>query len=1562
MERGANMNDQDKIYLELGANDKLTPIIDKILKDSEKLQENFDNFKKITIKDITLKADGALTAIKNQIQESLNAEPFTISIAPDVDTSRVMDAARAIIEAQNKIMSAAKGATVEVDTSGTSSPGTEGTNTANTRAARENAEAVLQQAKSYEELRAQVDAVLGSLEKNTSTIVEERNAISLIDKEMKVINRDVEKQGNMTDNQRKRLEQLTAAREKHKQTLQSSIQSLRNDIKLAQAADGSMNELNQSLGRMRMAYRAMTEEQRNSDFGKELLASIQKADAKIKELDATIGNHQRNVGNYLGRSYNGLNMSLQQIIRELPNASMGFGMFTLAISNNIPILADQIKMAKEAAKAQKEMGQETTPVWKQLMKSFFSWQTALILGVTLLTVYGKEIGEWAKQLFTGQRAAISTADATEKLNEALEKSDGKFSDNAMSIKKLASEWKELKSEAEKTAWIEANQSAFDQMGLSIRDVTTAERAFVEYTPAVIEALKSRARAEAARELAKEKYKEAFLKREKAKNEEKKGVSLTDRIAGSMAQISTTGTGNFSANKPGASANDVAKGRFEQRVKSLNDEADTLEKEIDVYYNIAQLEDEKAKAELKRLGIYKEQGKTAKEQLQAQKANLQAQLDILSEAEAAGAKGEELRKKISDLDKRLAAYSNTKTDKADKDAARAAAVAKREAEKQGEAAERRTQLLTRQSVQVQRAAIDTELKTRQAEIGAMEESTEKVILQIKLDEEKKLEAIRREYEDLKIKRIEEAKKLWDADPKNKGVNFYESEAYRKASDDSQYTSKEIALKSAQEKEVIAQTTRALEKANQDRLQIMYDYLKQYGTIQQRRYAIEKEYNDKILKATDENQKKILEKQKQEAIARTNAESMAMNIDWGTAFSSVGNVLKDIAKETLKEVEAYMQTAEFKALTPESKKTYTDLQKKLRQEGAADSVSPFNFKIWGEIDKQVKGYQKAVEKLKSAQNEHTAAVEALKKAEKQLAEATTDASKEIAKKAVETAKKQVDTTATNQQIAQQETDKSKQQLTDSTNAATQGLQNFASYLNEMADGSLYGFANGISKLITSLMKGSDGVGKALGELGGKIGGLVGAILQILDALGDDPTKFIDDLFSKVISAVGSILTQIQNGELIRTLVGDILNLIITMVQKSFEAAWNSFVNPQAFWGIQDYEEWGMGNEKAMEKEIEQLTKSNERLAEAIKSLSERISDSDATGKESEEAYREAYKAEKEWQANQRKAIDDRASEWTNTGYGFLKLGGKHSFNAEAPDATWEGWNVFNRLLQRNGYNSRVSSAESFWNLTPEEMRLLKDFAPTEWRKLFDTDGHNSPEDLVNEYIERAGNLDELTNALNEKLTGYDWGSFKSSFVDTLKDLTSTTEDFADNIEDLLTNAILNSLVNETYKDRIRALYQMIADAASDESEGGSSFTAGELQGIREANESLAEDLINARNALKDAGVLKESDSDSSRRGTIMGQTITENTAGLLAGYINAMRADVSTNRESLTQLIQVMQTQAQMPMIAQAQLQELQSIVRNTDLIADFTRQNAQYAADIKDQLHRFALGTDKITMK
>lgn len=195
--------------------------------------------------------------------------------------------------------------------------------------------------------------------------------------------------------------------------------------------------------------------------------------------------------------------------------------------------------------------------------------------------------------------------------------------------------------------------------------------------------------------------------------------------------------------------------------------------------------------------------------------------------------------------------------------------------------------------------------------------------------------------------------------------------------------------------------------------------------------------------------------------------------------------------------------------------------MKQETGAESTSPFNFKIWGTISKNVTAYQESVRNLQNKTDAHTRAVDELEKAQANLAAATDDTSKEIAQKAVDIAQGKVDATATEQTEAQDESNKARQTLTDNTNAAAQGIQNFTNYLNEMSNGSLYGFANGMSKLITSLGKGSDGIGKSLNELGGKIGGIIGAILQIIDALGDDPKDFIDDLLNKITDCVEKLL---------------------------------------------------------------------------------------------------------------------------------------------------------------------------------------------------------------------------------------------------------------------------------------------------------------------------------------------------------------------------------------------------------------------------------------------------------
>ncbi len=1532
------MSENDKLYLELGAKDNISPILEKIKEESEELEEQFSNFKAITIKDIVLQTDGALDTIRKQIQDSLSAQPFTIEVeaSPNVDTSKITDAVRTILEAQERLV---HGAAVNA---GASTTDAGGTNQANTQAAKENAEAVQQQAKSYEELKAQVDAVLGSIEKNTATITEERNAIRLINAEMKQLEQLQGKAGKSNETIQKRLEQLTLSREQHKQALQSSMRILQNDIKLGMAATGSMNELSQSLARMRTAYRAMSEEERNGSFGKDLLASIQNADKKIKELDASIGNHQRNVGNY-GSAFNGLNMSVQQVVRELPSATMGLQMFFLAISNNLPILADQIKMAKEANNAMKAMGQETTPVWKQLIKSLFSWQTAMIVGITLLTIYGKEIAAWAKQLFTGQRAAISTTEATEKLNEALEKNDGKFSENAMSVKRLADEWKNLKTEAEKTEWIERNQSAFDQMGLSIRDVTAAEKAFVEYTPAVIEALKSRARAEAARELAKEKYKEAFLKREKAKEEREKGVSTWDRIRGNLTTINTTGTGGVSIQQ-GTTANDVAASLQADRVQSLENEADTLEKEVNTFYDIAKLEEEKSKAELKRLGLLKVQGKTQKEQLQAQKANLQAQLDAMAEAEAAGAAGDALRKQIADLDNRLAAYSVTKTNQQNRKGATEAARAEREAIKAGEAAEKRAGILTRQAVEVERAAKDMELSTRAAEIGAMEESTEKALQQIELDKEKKLEAIKREYEDLKIKRIEEAKKLWDADPKNKGVNFYESDSYKTAASDSQYTQAQKDNREAREREVNVIAERAIKERQRLELQSLYDYLKAYGTVEQQKYAIAKEYNEKISKEQNADRRKQLEADKQSQIARLDARSLIDNIDWKMTFSGVGNVLEGIAKETLKKVSDYMQTSDFQSLDATNKNAYRELRKQLIESGGISASNPFSKAVWDEIATAAQNYRQSVKELNEANERAKEIRKRLTKAEE---EAAKDPKNQAKKQNVTTLQGQFDAISTEVKEAQDRTAEAQDELREKTESVSKGFQNFDTVLSQITSGTLTGFVLAIGNLVKKIA-GNEGdlaknVGDLFGEAGKNIGGIVGAILQVVDLLGTEPTKFIDELLDKVTAVIEAVLSQLPQ------IIGSVIGGIGNIVGGVFKGIGNLFSGGAAFGS----------NVDEMEEEIAKLVKSNEALAQSIDTLAKSISDNDSTNSESEEAYRRALKAEKEWEQNQRKAIDDRASEWSNSGHGFLGLGGKHSFNAYLNEG-FSGWADFNKVLGQFGYDTRVQSAGDIWKLTPEQMQLLRDYAPKAWADLLNTDGESNPSELLDAYIERAGKIDELTSALNEKLTGYSWDAFKGSYVDTLKDLTSTTENFADNIEDLLTQAILNSLVNEAYKDRIQKLYKMIADAASDESEGGTSFTSNELQAIRDYNEQLANDLIAAREALVQSGAIREtsgSSSGSSMSSSIKG--VTENTDDLLASYINAIRATSAINQQSLLQIVQSTQ---QMTPIVQAQLDQLRDIVRSNNLIAENTQKNAQLVERIENILHQSQTGTMPLHIK
>lgn len=119
------------------------------------------------------------------------------------------------------------------------------------------------------------------------------------------------------------------------------------------------------------------------------------------------------------RTYNGLNMSIQQLARELPVLSMGPQMFFMAISNNLPIFTDELARARKEYEAMIASGQKGVPVWRQVLSSLLSWQTALAVGITLTVAYGKEIGNWVANLFRGKKALDTARMASERFQNTM---------------------------------------------------------------------------------------------------------------------------------------------------------------------------------------------------------------------------------------------------------------------------------------------------------------------------------------------------------------------------------------------------------------------------------------------------------------------------------------------------------------------------------------------------------------------------------------------------------------------------------------------------------------------------------------------------------------------------------------------------------------------------------------------------------------------------------------------------------------------------------------------------------------------------------------------------------------------------------------------------------------------------------------------------------------------------------------------------------------------------------------------------------------------------------------
>ena len=285
------------------------------------------------------------------------------------------------------------------------------------------------------------------------------------------------------------------------------------NIKSEIAQERSIDQRNAKITALTAQYKAMSGEERKAAKGRELSSKIHDMQTEVNEANAALLNFRNNVGNYASaaKGFTPLTFQVQQLAREMPSLTMSLQQFFLAISNNLPMFADELTRARMANKALRAEGKPTVSVFKQVLSAIGSWQTALVVGITLLTAYGKEIGAWVKGLFTAKEAALSMAEAQDKVNDALKKDGYGIGEQIAKVKELQMQWRALGDDLKaRKQFIVDNKDAFDDLGVQVNNVNDAEKLLVERTDDFIQSLQLRAQAAAAQKLASEQY-EKYIK-------------------------------------------------------------------------------------------------------------------------------------------------------------------------------------------------------------------------------------------------------------------------------------------------------------------------------------------------------------------------------------------------------------------------------------------------------------------------------------------------------------------------------------------------------------------------------------------------------------------------------------------------------------------------------------------------------------------------------------------------------------------------------------------------------------------------------------------------------------------------------------------------------------------------------------------------------------------------------------------------------------------------------------------------------------------------------------------
>lgn len=369
---------------------------------------------------------------------------------------------------------------------------------------------------------------------------------------------------------------------------------------IANSAEGSYNRLSAQYALNKIRLNQMSAAEREAaDSGKKLEAETNAIYQQMIKLQEATGNYRLSVGHYQ-KTWDGLGTSISQVVRELPAAAVSLNTFFLGISNNIPMVVDEINRLRKKNELLRAEGKETVSVTKSIVKSLFSWNTALVVLLTVFSMYGKEIITWIDRTFAGRDAAKSFEDALEDLNDELGKgSTGSYGQQIAVLRRLSENWKDLGDNIKvQTQWIKDNEKEFSKLGITIDSINDANNAFVDNTESVVAAYKARAKAEAALNVVSQQYQKLLVAENKAELEKVREYGFFDKTINYFKAL----WGSISGPDSDLSLETRLKKQRQRNVESLQKDADALEKEVESYFNVWKFYEDQADALFKEIGL------------------------------------------------------------------------------------------------------------------------------------------------------------------------------------------------------------------------------------------------------------------------------------------------------------------------------------------------------------------------------------------------------------------------------------------------------------------------------------------------------------------------------------------------------------------------------------------------------------------------------------------------------------------------------------------------------------------------------------------------------------------------------------------------------------------------------------------------------------------------------------------------------------------------------------------------------------------------------------------------